>query len=225
MSYDPASTLSRVSKLPCDVLIVFFLVDGVAQVADLWQARGPANAASRILCLLPPSSFPITSVYTLPPGLKSFPLFSAVMIAAGNSLLATYGDALAVITTPVLLEQLNLLPQPAVLALLQSDKVVTDAEASVLLLVCGWAMNPVGHACSEEEKEELNNHIRYSRLSPPYLTDLCAYNTLPSLTSRQLQELWAFSGLKDETEWDAGNAADPVQWYLPRRRKTTPTKV
>ncbi|MEW5308221.1 MAG: hypothetical protein WDW38_000196 [Sanguina aurantia] len=167
-------------------------------VADLSQARGPAHAASKILCNLPPSSFPLTSVYTLPPGLKTSPLFSAVLTAAEESLLATFGNALNIITSPALLQQFNLLPQPAVLALLQSDQLMADTEASVLLLVDSWCTEVDDKDCSDDQETELVGSIRYSRLPSPYLTDLCDFLILPDLSGMQLKELWAFRSLNDE---------------------------
>lgn len=140
------------------------------------------------------------------------------MAAAEVSLLATFGNALDIIKTPALLQQFLSLPQPAVLALLQSPKLTADAEATVILLLSAW-VGEAGQtvACPVEQVEELRLCIRYSRLSLPYLTDLCDQLTLTDLTRKQLMELWAFQALSTEDHWASCSPQNPERWYLPRR--------
>lgn len=188
----------------------------VFQVADLWQATGAAEAASRSLCHKK-SVFPIAAAYTLPSVLKASSAFALVMAAAEKALLAAFGYARDIITTFDTLQQFLLLPQPALLALLQSSKLTTDTEDSVLLLVSSWLAEPTGKACSVEQIEELHHSIRYGRLSRPYLTEIGDTFHLPQLTRKQLAELWAFCSLASDVWWSKEKSHNPSAWYLPAR--------
>lgn len=192
------------------------------QVADLWQAELPAQAASDILCLRT-TTFPFSEVYNLPPVLKSSAAYSAVMAEAEASLVAVFGNAPEIILSPELLNHFLTLPHPALLALIQSDEFKTDAEESVLLLVSSWCDEPVGEACSIEQIRELNSFIRYGDLSRPYLTDLCDVHMtrLPQLTREQLLELWAFPNSADEDNWDRFESINPPEWYAGGRSSAT----
>lgn len=191
-----------------------------SQVADRWQAHSPAATASKLLCLRT-DTFPFLLVYSLPAGLKTSRTFSDVMAAAEVSLLAAFGNACAIIASPALTEQFLTLPQPALLALLQSPKFETDAEATVLLLRNSWGNEPVGKACSAQERYELHREIRYSRVSRPYLKGLCIIPNAPQLTAMQLLELWEYSDLSSNEDWEPENQHNPEGWYLPHR--PTPT--
>lgn len=192
----------------------------VRQVSDLWQAAGPADAASKLLCLNT-SSFPITSVYSLPEVLRLSSAFAPVMAAAETSLLAAFDNAPAIIKSPPLLQRFLHLPHSALLALLQSPGLCTDSEESVLLLVSAWREAATGQACSDEQMDTLNSHIRYGRLSRPYLTILCDVLQLPKLKREHITELWAFYTLPERFVWSTESALNPVPWYLPAR--PTPT--
>lgn len=59
----------------------------------------------------------------------------------------------------------------------------------MLLLLSEWCKNTRNANLSEAEYSELNACIRYSRLSTPYLTELCELLSTPSLTIKQRMEL------------------------------------
>lgn len=166
--------------------------------------------------------FPVAAAYSLPPGLQASTDFSTIMAHAELSLLATFGDALHIIRSPVLLQHFLSLPQPCLLALLQSPGLTTDSEESVLLLLSSWLEQPVGQLCSTEQVLELNSLIRYSRLSRPYLTGLCDSLQLPQLTRAQLLELSAFCSLRTEQFWGTETHNNPQGWYSQPRPTPTP---
>lgn len=157
------------------------------------------------------------------PVLQASRAFKSVMAAAEAALLAIFGNTRDIIASPALLKKFLALPQPALLALLQSPTFATDAEASVLLLVSTWIKGSVGVDCSAEDTLALNSEIRYSRLSRPYLTDLCDSLVLPDLTRGELRELWAYTTLPPENQkdWADTDKLNPVQWYLPARPRVT----
>lgn len=140
------------------------------QIADTWQANGLLTATANKLLGMDATLFPLSACFSLPPVLKAATAFASVMAHAEEILLATFGNAQHVITTPALLHSLLSLPLPALFTLLNSPKLETDSEESVLLLVSGWCGEPTGQACSAEQIYELHSLIRYSRLSPPYLS-------------------------------------------------------
>lgn len=162
-------------------------------------------------------------MYTLPAVLQTSRAFTAVMAAAEIALVTIFSNTRDIIASPALLKRFLELPQPALLALLRSSKFATDAEASVLLLVSTWSTYDGNDGCSEEGVTALNNEIRYSRLSRPYLTDLCDCLSLHDLTRTELRELWAYSSLSAENrkDWTKHPKLNPVQWYLPARPRVT----
>lgn len=190
------------------------------QVADRWQAPQALAAIGTELCSLQPTVFPTSAVYDLPLGLHSTPSFAKVFLQAELSLLAVFGDTTAVATCRTLVGSFVSLPRAAVLALLQSQALVTDAEATVLLLLSEWCDGDRGKACSETELLELNGFIRYSCVSTTYLTDL--YKTLhtPPLTLGQRMELLHIRSLPQPSR-DLNskyNMQDnPTGWYLGER--------
>lgn len=109
---------------------------------------------------------------------------------ASASLLTVFGDALEIATNPTLLMRFISLPQAAVLTILQSSSLVSDAEATVLLLLSEYLSSANGKACNETEQQQLNASIRYSCLSAPYLAELCDALHTPPLTMQQRSELW-----------------------------------
>lgn len=170
------------------------------RVADLWQASGPAEAASELMCFMSPS-FLIPCAYTLPAGLQVLGVFSEVMAAAEVALLATFGNALGTIRSQALLKEFLSLPQPALLALVRSRDYKTDMEESVPLLLTCWCGQSVGKPCSQEELNALHQPIQYSRLSQPFLSCMFDKLLLPKLSCAQLMGLWEFSTLLSE-EWE-----------------------
>lgn len=182
------------------------------QVADLWQSPDPLDEASRLLCL-ETASFPILDAYILPPVLQESRAFAEVMAAAQVTLLTRFGDAAHIIQTPALLRQFLTLPYLALLALVKSPKLTTDAEASVLQLVSSWLGDSV------QQLQKLHGVIRYSRLSSTYLSELCDEFRLPQLTRKQLLELMNFCSLPSNQQqtWVKQGYENPAGWYLPQR--------
>lgn len=189
----------------------------VCQLADRWQATCLLTESRRQLVRLETSSFPTVSVYALPQVLRQSTAYEEVMVKAETSLLAAFGNALLVITSPSVLEQFLSLPQQALVALLSSGELRTDTEASVFLLISGWCGEPRNIAICSTQLEELHFLIRYSRLDTLYLSGLCDCHHLPELTRKQIMELWEFSSITSETRWLRGIYKNPEAWYLPRR--------
>lgn len=97
---------------------------------------------------------------------------------------------------------------------------MTDAEATVLLLLSEWCEAEQGKACTEDELAKLNSCIRYSRLSTPYLTELCTSLHSPLLTVEQRMELLYFRSLSQDLQKDVqemDNLKNQSSWYLPCR--------
>lgn len=187
------------------------------QVADLWQADETAAAASKALCCRI-DSFPLCSVYSLPEGLAVSETFHNLFAVAKRILFNRFGNARTVIDTPRLLLCFLDLPFTALYTLLHSAELVADAEASVLLLFSGWCEGAAGMACSEEQLQQLNAGIRYSRLSNPYLTELCHNLHSPRLTHKQLMELWHFRSIpRHLNPHKICDLEGPPGWYLPQR--------
>lgn len=131
-----------------------------------------------------------------------------------------FGDAAAVASSKPLLEQFLCLPHAAVLALLQDETLVTDAEATVLLLLSEWCNGEQGKACTEAELQQLNGCIRYGSLSTPYLTELCTHLHTPSLAMEERMELVFYQTLCAESQTVGLKLhwfKNPGGWYLPRR--------
>ncbi|MEW5305846.1 MAG: hypothetical protein WDW36_008361 [Sanguina aurantia] len=108
------------------------------EVADRWQAPLALTALSSVLCKLQPDLFPTAAAYSLPETLQTAPAFAQVKARALASLLAVFGDAVAVATSHTLVRDFVNLPAAAVHTLLRNDALVTDAEATVLLLLSEW---------------------------------------------------------------------------------------
>ncbi|MEW5305840.1 MAG: hypothetical protein WDW36_008355 [Sanguina aurantia] len=192
------------------------------KVADRWQAPQALAALSSVLCKLQLGDFPTAAVYALPLGLQTSPAFAAVKAQAAVCLDHVFGDAAATAATPTLVAAFLLLPQAAVRALLQSETLSTDAEATVLLLLSEWCQGEFGQACTTEELQQLNVSIRYSHLSISYLTELCESLHSPALTSKQRMELLYFRaipGPAQEKCAELGSLCNPDGWYLPARPK------
>lgn len=139
---------------------------------------------------------------------------------ATASLFSVFGNALAVATSPDLLCQFLSLPHVAVYELLKSARLQTDAEATLLLLLGEWCDGRMGMHCSSDQLEQLYGCIRYSRLSTPYLTDLCTSLYMPFISTQERMELVYFRSLPiDAQEFSAklGQLHNLADWYLPRR--------
>lgn len=198
------------------------------QVADRWQASPTLSKISSVLCKLQPGHFPVDAVYALPLGLQSSPAFASVKEHAESALLSVFGDALTVATSPTLIGRFVYLPYPAVLVILQSNTLVTDAEATVLLLLKDWCYGDPGQACTHDELQQLHSHIRYSRLSAPFLTELCDDLVISPLTNKQSMELVYFRMLSVRAQKASMSLKfldNPEGWYLPPRASTTNSSV
>lgn len=196
----------------------------MVQVADRWQATLALTAISAILCKLEPDLFPIAEAYSL---LQTSAVFAEVKAHAATSLLSVFGNATAVAISQPLLGRFLSLPYTAMHALLQSEELVSDAEATVLLLLSEWcaARTKQAKALSERKLQRLNGCIRYSRLSMPYLTELCETLHTPSLTVKQRMELLYFKSFPEVGQTSITELeimSNPEGWYLPPR--TSPTE-
>lgn len=192
------------------------------QVADRWQAPRALSAIRGALCLLQPVEFPIAAVYSLPQGLQTSPAFVTITAKAETCLLAVFGDATIVAASRALVGRFVSLPHAAILALLHSKALVTDAEATMLLLFSEWCNADIGKACTETELQQLNACIRYSRLSTPYLSDTVLYKTLhtPTLTTEQRMEVLHFKTLlvaSQSFRCKSNDMISPPSWYLAAR--------
>ncbi|GFR41789.1 hypothetical protein Agub_g2551, partial [Astrephomene gubernaculifera] len=96
------------------------------------------------------------------------PSFAAILEAAKPQLVSYFGDALRVLNTPPLRQQLLALPAVAVEALLESDSFGTDSESSVLLLLAAWMKVNYGKTDTATRKR-LCRQVRLVQLSRPYL--------------------------------------------------------
>lgn len=170
-----------------------------------------------MLCKLQPGLFPTAEAYSLPVGLQPSPAFSDVRKHAQTSLLAEFGDAVAVATGRRLLLKFLSLPHTAVLVLLRSKTLTTDAEATVLLLLSEWCCGPNSQNCTDAELQQLSDSIRYGRLSIPYLTELCEHLHTPPLTTKQRMELLHFHSLSEQSQKHVSEINCPAQSFRKRR--------
>lgn len=180
------------------------------------------TAISSVLCKLQPDLFPTAAVFSL---LQTSPDFAQIRSHATQSLLSVFGDATAIATSPSLLCQMLLLPHAAMCELLKSDSLTTDAEATVLVLLCEWCGGALGMTCTLCQHEQLHGCIRYSRVSNPYLTDLCEVIPMLHLSTRQRMELLYFRSLPHNIQERPGGISplhNPRSWYLPERPMTSP---
>lgn len=194
-------------------------------MADRWQAPYALTAISSLLCKLQPDAFPIVAVFSL---LQNSPEFEPIKSYATKSLVAVFGNAHIVATEPALTQQFLLLPHIAVLELLKSDMLLTDAEATVLLLLSEWSNGKLGRACSVNELERLHDHIRYSHVSIPYLTELCESLHGICITYKSTMELFYYLNLVHNKSDNGcqGSLFNPQACYLPARKTaghTNPT--
>lgn len=194
------------------------------QICERWLATGCISAINAALGSLPTASLTLldaTELFLSSAQLRQSLAFAPMLDAAGDILLTEYGNVVMVLGSPALTLQALQLPQPALLYLLNSDKLVTDHEDSVLVLACWWLEGPVGKWCSTEEVEELKGAIRYSRLSSTYLVQVL--HQLPRLrpTEVHLLELLGFQAVDKvhaaQYFQSAKPGSVPAGWLKPAR--------
>ncbi|GFR49297.1 hypothetical protein Agub_g11319 [Astrephomene gubernaculifera] len=122
----------------------------------------------------PPAALQLYACSALWPDLTD-PSFTAVMASAKPQLVSYFGDALRVLNTPSLRQQLLDLPAVAVEALLESDSFGTDSESSVLLLLAAW-MKVNYDKTDKAARGRLCQRVRRLHLSKSYV-----YDILPAL--------------------------------------------
>lgn len=122
------------------------------------------------------------------------------------------------------------LPYAAVLAILTSDKIFTDSEDTVLMLLSWWLEEHEGKKCTaSEELSKLQGAIRYSRLSAAYLTQ-----AVPHLSRLCVGEKYMLELLEVQS-WEAKSAAPfpeqllqdlslPAGWLKPARQSNSSLK-
>eukprot|EP00198_Chlamydomonas_reinhardtii_P006973 XP_001696309.1 predicted protein [Chlamydomonas reinhardtii] len=99
-------------------------------------ASGSAGAAAT-----PPPVLALYGCAALWPDPEQDAAFAALLAEVRRQLVAHFGDALAVLNTEVLYEQMLSLPAVGLEALLESDEFGTDSESSVLLMLADRSHN------------------------------------------------------------------------------------
>ncbi|MEW5312878.1 MAG: hypothetical protein WDW38_004476 [Sanguina aurantia] len=202
--------------LPCQAVLALmdgghtadFAQDSQTQLFHNWCCGPTGQAETQHLCSLT-TGFPIDTLFRLPPAMRSLPAMSCVSQAASEQLLATFGDATAIVKSPSLLESFSWLPFSALLSLLRSDQLLTDTEATVLLLADHWLRTG---DCSEEECTELLSAIRYSRLPSAYLVELGGWLRTSGLSHEAQMEIvhYRLSGIHAISDYS-------LDWFKPAR--------
>lgn len=100
------------------------------------------KALSTVLCKLEPGLVPFVAGYEILIGLQSSNFFAAIKVQTDSCLLSVLGNAAAIATSLLLLENFISLPQAALLTLLPSNQLVT--EATLLLLLNEWGKEQIG---------------------------------------------------------------------------------
>lgn len=165
--------------------------------------------------------FPISTVFSLSSTFCPSLAISELLAEAGIRLLNLFGDAPSVMRHPAKLKKLKRLPQSAMLALLLSDKLTTDAEATVLQLLLAWYTCNKS-SCDEDELEELKAGVRYSRLTPAYLCGMLPLLPEPefAVTIEEANHLRldaSFRGEFEAEERQRLNGPCPKGWFLAER--------
>lgn len=166
----------------------------------------------------------------IPPSITDNAEFKPVMAAALAKLLQLFGDVPTVVKSPILTKQLLQLPRSALLALLGSDKLTSDCEDSVLMLLSWWLEEQREQRKEEEDEEEgeeededldeLMGVIRYSRLSSTHLAQ--ALPLIPDLcpSEVQLAALHQFRSLSKPfaaVHQELKQSVCPAGWFKPVR--------
>lgn len=187
----------------------------MSQVSDRWMVPGCVWACHQALASINPDSITLadaTAIYSLPTCLLDAEGMDPALELAEAKLLSLFGNTVEVVNSPLdLLQQWLELPYTAVLALLSSNQLTTDSEDTVIMLLSWWLEEEEGRACtSTEELAKLQDAIRYSRLSPSYLTQLVP--KLPRLCIGETQLLKVL----EVQSWEAKTDAPFPQQLLER---------
>lgn len=190
------------------------------QVADRWDVSSCIKACKEALFALADSRFPINAVFLLPATFCLSPAIDELLTEAKVHLLNIFGNAPAVLRSKSKLQRLQRLPASAMLALLSSDALTTDAEASVLLLLRSWhESNQL--ECSKEQLFTLKKAVRYSWLARAYICNMLPLMPGFGVTLQQASELWMkveSRGMYEDWEWECFSRACPKSWFLPERQ-------
>lgn len=102
--------------------------------------------------------------------------FEVVRRELEGQLLGHFGDAVCVLTSPLLMQNLQQLPACALEVLLKSDAFGTDSESSVLLLLLSWLHANgggggagAGTGVGDEQRRRLWGCVRLSQLTRSYV--------------------------------------------------------
>lgn len=191
------------------------------QVADRWDVSSCMKACKEALFARTDSCFPINILFLLPPTFCLSPSIDELLTEAKVRLLNIFGNAPAVLRSKSKLQRLQRLPGSAMLALLSSDALTTDAEASVLLLLRSWyEFNQL--ECSKEQLFTLKKAVRYSWLARAYICNMLPLMPGFGVTLEQASELWMKSESRGMYEEDLEHEyiprACPKSWFLPERQ-------
>ncbi|MEW5320434.1 MAG: hypothetical protein WDW38_011509 [Sanguina aurantia] len=191
------------------------------KVADRWDVPACIKACQASLLALSNFKFPISTVFSLSSTFCPSLAISELLAEAGIRLLNLFGDAPSVMRHPAKLKKLKRLPQSAMLALLLSDKLTTDAEATVLQLLLAWYTCNKS-SCDEDELEELKAGVRYSRLTPAYLCGMLPLLPEPefAVTIEEANHLRLDASFRTEFEAEERqrlNGPCPKGWFLAER--------
>lgn len=206
------------------LLYIFFFTIITAQVADRWLAVECVKACTDTLCNLSDLQFPLATLFTSASALLySKSLVDELITEATARLLFTFGDALSVMRNVDKIHELIELPHGAMLALLESVRLETDSETTLLLLLQAW-IDGNRENCDREQWMKLGKQIRYSKIPTAYLSmilpnmpDLCI-----SLDQRNDLHMLLMTQ-HDPESWgccrpDILNATCPWSWlYCPLR--------
>lgn len=184
-------------------------------------------------------------MYSLPqgallPSISDSADFEPVLKLARLKVLELFGDIPTIIASPALTAQMLQLPHLALLALLSNEKLTTDSEDSVLMLLSWWLYrdfeidgddedrNDKRHGrCDQDALYWLMSTIRYSHISSVYLADGIPRVLDLQLSDVQLAELHylrsltaAHAALYLEEEHKSSN-----EWFRPPRPVCTPNNT
>ncbi|GFR47879.1 hypothetical protein Agub_g9688, partial [Astrephomene gubernaculifera] len=142
---------------------------------------------------------PVLELYTneaLWPDPDEDPSFAAVLSAAKPQLVSYFNNAISVLNTPLLRQQLLKLPSAAVYALLESSAFGTDSESSILLMLATWMKKNYAKA-DATMRERLCRQVRLVQLSKPYLGFVLPALVLDYETGAQAPAGWlAVNGME-----------------------------
>lgn len=214
------------------IYIVFLQPSFHTQVADRWLVPPCVEACFSKLTTIARGCLTMEdalAVYCfgrgpLPPSVSGAPTFQPILKAADAILMQHFGDIPNTTSSSMLTEGFLALPHAAVLALLSSEKLLSDCEDSVFMLLSWWLEGEQGVNCPECMVTELRDTIRFSRLSSSYLAQ--ALPLVPKLcpTAAQLADLHQFRSYSADYAAlyaKLDTTPCPSAWYK-TRRPTTP---